>query len=212
VDLTTVPTSFGARLPEWVGDEISGVSPVLPEVEDRMALVHRLAERNHREGTGGPFAAAVADSSTGALLSVGVNLVLATNLSSMHAEVVALSLAQARLNTWDLGGPTSTPTELVVNWRPCAMCYGAVLWSGIERLVIAGEGDEIEELTGFDEGPMRADWKEQFAMRGIEVRTDVLRDQALAVFRAYGERTDTTVYNGRQRTGRGEPGTGCLPL
>src|SRR5258705_13716731 len=76
---------------------------------------------------------------------------------------------------------------------------------GIERLVIAGEGDEIEELTGLDEGPMCADWKEQFAMRGIEVRTDVLREQALAVFRAYGERTDTTVYNGRQRAVRGEP-------
>ena len=79
------------------------------------------------------------------------------------------------------------------------MCYGAVLWSGIERLVIAGEGDEVEDLTGFDEGPMRADWKEQFAQRGIEVRTNVLRDQALAVFRAYGERTDRTVYNGRRR-------------
>jgi tRNA(Arg) A34 adenosine deaminase TadA len=99
----------------------------------------------------------------------------------------------------DLGGPASTPAELAVNWRPCALCYGAVLWSGIERLVIAGEGDEIEDLTGFDEGPMRADWKEQFAQRGIEVRTNVLRDQALAVFRAYGERTDATVYNGRQR-------------
>jgi tRNA(Arg) A34 adenosine deaminase TadA len=203
MDLTTVPTSFGAQLPDWVADEVAAVPPALPTIEDRMRLVHRLAERNHREGTGGPFAAAVADASTGVLLSVGVNLVLATNLSSMHAEVVALSLAQARRGTWDLGGPASTPTELAVNWRPCAMCYGAVLWSGIERLVIAGEGDEIEELTGFDEGPMRADWKEQFAQRGIQVRTNVLRDQALAVFRAYGERTDTTVYNGRQRGRRG---------
>jgi tRNA(Arg) A34 adenosine deaminase TadA len=199
VDLETIPTSFGARLPEWVADELATVPAVLPSIEDRMGLVHRLAERNHLEGTGGPFAAAVADASTGALLSVGVNLVLATNLSAMHAEVVALCLAQAGRGTWDLGGPASTPTELVVNWRPCAMCYGAVLWSGIERLVIAGEGDEIEELTGFDEGPMRADWKEQFAQRGIEVRTDVLRDEALAIFRGYGERTDTTVYNGRQR-------------
>ena len=199
MDLTDVPTSFGARLPDWVAEEVASVPAALPTIEDRMNLVHRLAERNHREGTGGPFAAAVADPSTGLLLSVGVNLVLATNLSTMHAEVVALCLAQARLNTWDLGGRASTPTELVVNWRPCVMCYGAVLWSGIERLVIAGEGDEVEDLTGFDEGPMRADWKEQFSQRGIEVRTDVLRDEALATFRAYGERTDTTVYNGRQR-------------
>jgi tRNA(Arg) A34 adenosine deaminase TadA len=199
MDLTTVPTGFGAELPRWVSEEMGGVASALCGVEDRMRVVHRLAERNHREGTGGPFAAMVADAATGDIVSVGVNLVLATNLSCMHAEIVALSLAQARLRNWDLGGPGSTPTELVVNWRPCAMCYGAVLWSGIERLVIAGEGDEVEHLTGFDEGPMRPDWKEQFAERGIEVRTDVLRDQALAVFRAYGQRTDTTVYNGRQR-------------
>jgi tRNA(Arg) A34 adenosine deaminase TadA len=192
-------TRFAAQLPEWVAGELAGTPDRLPDVEDRMRLVHRLADRNHREGTGGPFAAAVSDTATGEILSVGVNLVLATNLSTMHAEVVALCLAQARLRTWDLGGPGSTPVELTVNWRPCAMCYGAVLWSGIERLVIAGEGDEIEQLTGFDEGPMRADWKEQFRLRGIEVRTDVLREQALAVFRAYGQRTDATVYNSRRR-------------
>ncbi len=197
MDLTT---SFAAQLPEWVSRELTGVPDLLPDVEDRMRLVHRLADRNHREGTGGPFAAAVSDTATGEILSVGVNLVLATNLSTMHAEVVALCLAQARLRSWDLGGPESaSPVELTVNWRPCAMCYGAVLWSGIERLVIAGEGDEIEHLTGFDEGPMRPDWKEQFHRRGIEVRTDVLREQALAVFRAYGQRTDTTVYNSRRR-------------
>ncbi|WP_329100910.1 nucleoside deaminase [Micromonospora sp. NBC_01699] len=199
MDPSTIATNFGARLPGWVTDEIASVDPLLPDIEDRMRLVHRLADRNHREGTGGPFAALVTDAATGEVVSVGVNLVLAANLSAMHAEIVAISLAQIRLGTWDLGGPTATPTELVVNWRPCAMCYGATVWSGIERLVIAGEGDEVEHLTGFDEGPMRTDWKEQLQQRGIDVTTDVLRDQALAVFRDYGQRTDTTVYNGRRQ-------------
>ena len=192
-------TRFEACLPEWVADEIAAVDPYLADVEDRMRLVHRLARRNVREGTGGPFAAAVADPITGETLSVGVNLVLATGLSGMHAEVVALCLAQARAGTWDLGGPDRPPVELAVNWRPCAMCYGAVLWSGIVSLVIAGEGDELEQLTGFDEGPMRADWQEQLLARGVQVRTDVLRDEALATFREYGERTDVIVYNGGGR-------------
>jgi tRNA(Arg) A34 adenosine deaminase TadA len=77
------------------------------------------------------------------------------------------------------------------------MCYGAVLWSGIERLVIAGEGDEVEQLTGFDEGPLVADWKEQFARRGIEVVVGLQREQALAVFEDFG-RSGAVVYNGRQ--------------
>jgi tRNA(Arg) A34 adenosine deaminase TadA len=116
-------------------------------------------------------------------------------LSSLHAEVVAICLAQAGVGTWDLG---PRRFELAVNWRPCAMCYGATLWSGVTRLVAAGDGPELEELTGFDEGPMRDDWREQLVRRGIEVRTDVLRDEAIAVFRAYGDRSDATVYNGRR--------------
>jgi len=193
-------TRFEAQLPDWVADEVAGTDPVLADVESRMRLVHRLADRNHREGTGGPFAALVTDAATGAVLSVGVNLVLASGLSSLHAEVVALCLAQAGRGTWNLGGPDHPAVELAVNWRPCAMCYGAVLWSGIARLVIAGEGDEVEALTGFDEGPMRPDWKHQLHARGIDVHTDVLREQALATFREYGARTDTVVYNGGGRT------------
>ncbi|WP_235486371.1 nucleoside deaminase [Frankia sp. AvcI1] len=167
-----------------------------------MDLVHRLAARNHREGCGGPFAAVVANPDTGQIHAAGVNLVLATGLSAMHAEVVALSFAQARLGRWDLSA-VGSPVELVVNWRPCVMCYGAVMWSGVQFLTIAGEGDEVEQLTGFDEGPMRDDWQEQFARRGITVRTDVLREQALTVFADYGSRDDVVVYNAR----RGAPTT-----
>ena len=195
MDRTAIATSFGARLPDWVLDELAGVPAVLPGVDDRMRLVNRLADRNHREGTGGPFAAVVSDAATGEIVSAGVNLVLAFGLSSLHAEVVAISLAQVRLGTWDLG---EHRLELAVNWRPCAMCYGATLWSGVTRLVAAGEGDILEKLTGFDEGPMRDDWREQLIRRGLEVRTDVQREEAIAVFRAYGERDDTTVYNGRR--------------
>jgi tRNA(Arg) A34 adenosine deaminase TadA len=198
MDTSQLATAFGATLPMWVLAEVAEDDATIPAVHDRMRLVHRLADRNHREHTGGPFAALVADADTGEILSVGVNLVLATNLSSVHAEVVAISLAQTRLGVWDLGSG-HRPAELVVNWRPCAMCYGAAMWSGIERLVIAGEGDEVEELTGFDEGPMREDWKEQFAARGIAVVTDVLREDALRTFAEYGARTDTTVYNARNR-------------
>jgi tRNA(Arg) A34 adenosine deaminase TadA len=192
---TDLAIGFSVSLPDWVLDEIAADPVKIPDVEDRMRLVNRLADRNHREGTGGPFAAVVSDPVTGQIVSVGVNLVLAHNLSSLHAEVVAISLAQAKLGTWDLG---SHQLELAVNWRPCVMCYGATMWSGVTGLVTAGEGPLLEELTGFDEGPMRDDWKEQFVGRGIAVRTGVLQDEAIEVFRAYGERTDATVYNGRR--------------
>lgn len=182
-----------ASLPHWlVGRPLPDL---LPSDDDRMALVHELADLNWRAGNGGPFAALVVDSATGELVSAGVNVVLASGLSSMHAEVVALSLAQSTLGAWDLSAQRSL--ELVVNWRPCAMCYGATIWSGVRRLVIAGSGVECEALTGFDEGPMRDDWREQLEARGIAVTSDVLRDGALRTFAEYGA-SSATVYNARR--------------
>ena len=191
----TLPTQYSVTLPEWVADEVAGAD--LSTDEAKMALVNRLARRNFQEKTGGPFAALVV--SDGRLVSAGVNLVLASGLSSSHAEVVALALAQTAVGNWDLGAD-GAKRELIVNWRPCVQCYGATMWSGVTRLVVAGDGPELEQLTKFDEGPMVADWAAQFEARGISVTQDVLREEALDVYRSYGEYVaagDVTVYNGR---------------
>jgi hypothetical protein len=76
-----------------------------------------------------------------------------------------------------------------------------VLWSGVRRLVVAGSGPELEQLTGFDEGPMREDWAAQFEARGITVLDGVLRDEALGTFTDYRDgiaRDGLTVYNARR--------------
>ena len=76
------------------------------------------------------------------------------------------------------------------------MCYGATLWSGVRALVVAGEGPLLEELTGFDEGPVVDDWAEQFERRGIRVTVGVRHDEAVEVYRSYGD-SDALVYNAR---------------
>ena len=195
-----IAKEYRVVLPTWIDDELAAVPTVIPDRDDRMRLVHRLADRNWREGNGGPFAALVAERDTGRIVSVGVNVVLASGVSSAHAEVVALGLAQTATGGWDLGGDGMPAHELVVNWRPCIQCYGAAMWSGVRGLVVAGEGPELEEITTFDEGPLGVDWAEQFQARGIEVVRDVLRDEALVVFRGYREAVDAdgiVVYNAR---------------
>ncbi|MFI8228361.1 nucleoside deaminase [Streptomyces sp. NPDC085900] len=195
-----IAKEYRVALPAWIDEELADVPAVVPGREERMRLVHRLADRNWRAGDGGPFAALVAERDTGRIISVGVNVVLASGVSSAHAEVLALGLAQRATGSWDLGGEGLPEHELVVNWRPCVQCYGATLWSGVRGLVIAGAGPELEELTTFDEGPLRTDWAEQFEERGIEVVGDVLREEALTVFRAYREAVDAgdiVVYNAR---------------
>jgi tRNA(Arg) A34 adenosine deaminase TadA len=193
-------SEFSIALPAWVTPFVEAFPDALPTREARVELVNRLADRNWREGNGGPFAALVVESDSGAVVSVGVNVVLASGISVAHAEVVALGMAQRALGGWDLGGADQPEHELVVNWRPCVQCYGAAMWSGVRRLVLAGSGPELEEISSFDEGPMREDWVEQFAGRGIEVIDNVGRDQAIDVFRAYRAAVDTgavTVYNAR---------------
>ena len=188
-------TTFGASLPHWLIADLPALPRALPTVAEQMRLVNDLADRNWRAGNGGPFAAIVVDDATGELVSVGVNVVLSSGLTVTHAEVTALSLAQQALGQWDLGAG-GADLSLIVNWRPCVQCYGATLWSGVRSLVIAGEGQILEDLTGFDEGPLVDDWAQQFEARGIRVSVGIGYDDAISVFQSYGE-SDSVVYNAR---------------
>ena len=192
-------TSIAAELPEWLVAELDSHTEPLETHEQRMTLVNALASRNFREGNGGPFAAIVVDRTTNLVVSIGVNVVLSSGLSAGHAEFMALSLAQERVGSWDLGASAEQDLELVVNWRPCIMCYGSLIWSGVKHLVIPGDGPELEQLTGFDEGPVPGadgDWRGELEARGISVTTGVLREEAIAVYAEYG-RSNSIVYNAR---------------
>src|SRR5205085_5255445 len=134
------PMQFSLSLPDWGVEEQRLLPLQTASVEDRMALVIRFSRLNFEKGTGGPFAAGVFERETGKPIAIGVNRVVASNCSSAHAEIMALSLAQKQLGTYDLGGSGMPVYQFVVNWRPCAMCFGATLWSGVRSLAIAGSG------------------------------------------------------------------------
>lgn len=196
--MNNVPLGFAVSLPHWAKDRLMALPECFDTAEKRMALVLQFARQNAVEDTGGPFAAGVFESATGRLVAIGVNRVVPTGCSTAHAEIVALSLAQSRLGIYDLGGPGQPVHELVVNWRPCAMCFGAVLWSGIRKLTIAGSGPELETLTGFDEGPIHPQWLDELAKRGIAFQEGVLREDALDLFRWFST-SGRSVYNARQQ-------------
>ena len=181
------------RLPDWVGETLA--DRVYPTVEDRMRLAVELSRLNVRHGTGGPFGAAIFERETGELLAPGVNLVVGSNCSVAHAEMVAIMVAQQTIGDFDLGGEDRPPYELVASTEPCAMCLGATPWSGVRRLV-CGARDEDASATGFDEGEKPAGWVPALERRGITVVRDVLREEAASVLREYaGEGGE--VYNAR---------------
>lgn len=184
-------------LPAWAWQEMAALPSHLPTLEARMAAVIHFARFNTRHASGGPFAAGVFERDSGKVVMLAVNRVVPLGCSCAHAEVMAISLAQQRLGSFDLGAAELSAHELVVNWMPCAMCFGALLWSGIRSLVVAGYGPEMEEVTGFDEGPLPPNWQEELNRRGISFTGNVLREQSLAAFREFAA-SGAPVYNARQ--------------
>ncbi|MDT8398436.1 MAG: nucleoside deaminase [Pseudomonadales bacterium] len=184
------------ELPVWL-DDYSQQYRSSPDRDVRMAFVIEAARLNVLHRSGGPFAAAVFDSADGALLGLGVNLVTNQGLSMLHAEMVALALAQRKTGSYDLGSTGDSVRELLSSTEPCAMCLGAIPWSGIRRLVLAARDADARRI-GFDEGNKPSDWQADLSRRGIEVFTEVQRRAAVSVLDFYVT-SGGHLYNGRSR-------------
>jgi tRNA(Arg) A34 adenosine deaminase TadA len=181
-------------LPDWVDGFITAWDQDFESVESRMRFAIELARLNVEHRTGGPFGAAVFDADSGKLIAAGVNLVRPAHCSIAHGEMVALALAQQTVGTFDLG-QGGRICELVTSTEPCAMCFGAVPWSGVRRLICGARGEDAC-AQGFDEGDKPADWIGALQTRGIQVTRDILRDEARAVLQQYRD-AGGPIYNSR---------------
>jgi tRNA(Arg) A34 adenosine deaminase TadA len=193
--MTAFP-SVEIRLPGWVDQMLGNGGRRYRTTDEQMAVAIELARRNVVERTGGPFGAAVFEIESGRLLAPGVNLVLGSSTAVAHAEIVALALAGVVTGNFDLGAPGHPQAVLVASTEPCAMCFGAVPWSGVRRLV-CGARDEDARAIGFDEGPKLIDWQSALESRGIEVVRDIGRDTAVEVLGHYAT-AGGEIYNGRR--------------
>lgn len=189
---------FEVALPDWVepfvGHWLNDRGAATDSAEHRMQMAIRLAAENVRHETGGPFGAIVVHQESGRLVGVGVNLVTSQALSVAHAEIIALCLAQRSVGSWNLADGGAM--ELVTSCEPCAMCFGAVPWSGITSL-ICGARREDAEAAGFDEGDKPENWTATLEQRGIAVQMDVLREDAARVLRDYAAAAGT-IYHPRR--------------
>lgn len=179
------PLVISIRFPEWIEPFQLRLGQVYATTESRMQLAIELARQNVRHQTGGPFGAAVFGQDDGRLVSLGVNLVVNQGCSLAHAEMVALTAAQKTLGTHTLAlDKTGRRHQLVTSVAPCAMCLGAIPWSGIHSLVCGAPEQDAREI-GFDEGDKPAAWIQLLTTRGIEVETEILREEARSVLRDY---------------------------
>lgn len=180
-------------LPNWLADILPPPERIYDTPESRMALVIELATHNIRLGQGGPFAAAVFDLESGRLIAPGVNLVITSNCSVAHAEIMALMLAQKQVGNFSLAA-AGLKAELTTSTEPCAMCLGAIPWAGIKQLA-CGAREADARAVGFDEGDKPPHWPRLLEKRGIRVLRDICRDKAVAVLQEY-QRQGGVIYNG----------------
>ena len=179
--------------PDWVS-QIVNWETSYSTVEDRMKLAIGLSRENVLRGTGGPFGAAVFEKSSGKVVSVGMNLVVQEHNSIFHAEMVAILMANQRLASHTLNAPGMLAHELFTSCEPCAMCLGAILWSGAKRLVCGATRDDASRI-GFDEGPVFPESYRYLEERGVKIERDLLRAEAAEVLDLYVKHGGE-IYNG----------------
>jgi tRNA(Arg) A34 adenosine deaminase TadA len=91
-----------------------------------------------------PFGALLADD-TGRILLTAQNTVVTASDVTGHAETNLVRLASGAFGRAELGS-----LALFSSTEPCAMCAGAIYWSGIGRVVYALAEDELGLMTGDD--------------------------------------------------------------
>lgn len=179
--------------PDWVNSVVDW-ERAYPTDEERMRLVIVLARANVERATGGPFGAAIFEAPSGRLVAVGMNSVVRLNNCALHGEMMAFMMAQSRVASFTLNAPNLPAYELFTSCEPCAMCLGATLWSGVQRVVCGATREDASRLA-FEEGPVFPESYRYLEERGIRIVRNVLRDEARAVLEMYRAKGGK-IYNG----------------
>lgn len=176
-------------IPDWLEKYINP-KRTLSSDEEKMLLAIEIAGKSIENG-GGPFGAVITNRKTGELLSCGANLVVKNNLSILHAEIVAIMIAQKLLGSYSLA--RAGEFELFSSSEPCAMCLGAILWSGVKR-VVWGAPSEVARNIGFDEGPVYEQSWSYLKSKGIEIVSGIKQKEAEENLYLYKQRNGA-IYN-----------------
>jgi tRNA(Arg) A34 adenosine deaminase TadA len=153
--------------------------------KDHETFLRRAIElaKQARENGNHPFGALLV-SQTGEVLLEAENTVTTERDVTGHAETNLVRNASKRFSKETLEGST-----LYTSTEPCAMCSGAIYWSGIAGVVFALSEKGLLELTGSNDEnqTMHLPCREVLArgQRPIEVIGPLLEDEAKSVHEGF---------------------------
>lgn len=155
---------------------------------DHTAFMRRAIQLScqHMEANdGGPFGAVVVVD--GKIVGEGWNCVTSTSDPTAHAEVQAIREACKTLGRFDLKGAV-----LYTSCEPCPMCLSATYWARIEKVYYANEQADAAAIN-FDDAFLYRQLGLPRERRTL-VCEQILRDEALEVFRAWDIKPDKVPY------------------
>ncbi|MCX2431161.1 nucleoside deaminase [Pedobacter sp. GR22-10] len=144
--------------------------------EEFMKMAIALSVQNVTENIGGPFGAVIVKD--GKFIAGSANKVTSTNDPTAHAEVSAIRLACAQLNTFDLDG-----CVIYTSCEPCPMCLGAIYWAKIDTIYYANTKTDAENI-GFSDKFIYEELDKPMKKRSLPL-VQMMRNEALQAFKLW---------------------------
>jgi guanine deaminase len=144
-----------------------------------------LAREHSQMRAGGPFGAVIARDGT--IIGRGWNRVTSANDPTAHAEIVAIRDACRAANAFHLHD-----CVLYTSCEPCPMCLIAACWARLTRIVYAADRNDAAAI-GFDDAHLYTQISAPDECVDL-VRTQLLRNEAVAVMRAWEMLPGKIVY------------------
>jgi tRNA(Arg) A34 adenosine deaminase TadA len=140
----------------------------------------RLAIQKAREGIAAdqsPFGACIVRD--GQILACEHNVVWRTTDSTAHAEVTAIRVACRAVGDVKLTGATLYSTT-----EPCPMCFAAIHWAGISRIVYAATIADAER-AGFGELTISNIEMKRMGGSPVQITPQLLCTEAVQLFQEW---------------------------
>jgi guanine deaminase len=114
-----------------------------PSMNEFLKIALEEARAGIEKDDGGPFGAVIVRN--GVVISQAHNEVLRRNDPTAHAEILAIREASSILGRYDL-----STCEIYSTSEPCPMCFAAIFWARIKRLVYGTTREDVAGI-GFDD-------------------------------------------------------------
>ena len=106
-------------------------------MDDKRFLQKAIMKAKESVAQGG-FPAGAIVVKNGKIIGEGISIGNNLNDPTAHGEMVAIRDACKKLKTSDLSGAT-----LFASMQPCLMCFGAVAWSAISKIIFACSKERV---------------------------------------------------------------------